>query len=56
LRSARGPLVMEVNASPGIEGIEHCTGIDLATLMIEYVEQQVGILQGCAARLHSDIY
>ncbi|MGL5758756.1 30S ribosomal protein S6--L-glutamate ligase [Plesiomonas sp.] len=55
LRSARGPLVMEVNASPGIEGIEHCTGIDLATLMIEYVEQQVGILQGCAARgvLHS---
>ncbi|MGL5007799.1 MAG: 30S ribosomal protein S6--L-glutamate ligase [Plesiomonas sp.] len=41
LRSARGPLVMEVNASPGIEGIERCTGIDLAKLMIEYVKQQV---------------
>lgn len=39
LRSARGPLVMEVNASPGLEGIENTTGIDIATLMIQWVER-----------------
>ncbi|STV76208.1 ribosomal protein S6 glutaminyl transferase [Klebsiella michiganensis] len=30
LRAARGPLVMEVNASPGLEGIETTTGVDIA--------------------------
>lgn len=40
LRANRGPLVMEVNASPGLEGIEKTSGIDIATLMIEWVEQQ----------------
>ncbi|SLM62955.1 MULTISPECIES: 30S ribosomal protein S6--L-glutamate ligase [Dickeya] len=39
LRSARGPLVMEVNASPGLEGIETTTGLDIAGMMIEYIEQ-----------------
>ncbi len=39
LRSARGPLVMEVNASPGLEGIETATGLDIAGMMIEYIEQ-----------------
>ncbi|ACT07229.1 alpha-L-glutamate ligase, RimK family [Dickeya chrysanthemi Ech1591] len=39
LRSARGPLVMEVNASPGLEGIETVTGLDIAGMMIEYIEQ-----------------
>lgn len=39
LRSDRGPLVMEVNASPGLEGIENTTGIDIATLMIQWVER-----------------
>lgn len=37
MRSARGPLVLEVNASPGF-GIEKVTGRDVATAMIEYVE------------------
>ncbi len=38
LRSARGPLVIEVNSSPGLEGIETSTGKDVATKIIEYVE------------------
>ncbi len=37
MRSARGPLVLEVNASPGF-GIEKLTGRDVATPIIEYVE------------------
>lgn len=39
LRSHEGPMVMEVNASPGLEGIERCTGKDIAALMIQYVEE-----------------
>jgi ribosomal protein S6--L-glutamate ligase len=38
LRSKRGPLVIEVNANPGIEGIEEVTGRDVAGKVIEYVE------------------
>lgn len=38
LRSARGPLVIEVNASPGLEGIEGATGKDVAGEIIEYLE------------------
>lgn len=40
LRAERGPLVMEVNASPGLEGIEGITGLDIAGLMIDYIEQR----------------
>ncbi|MFT7618037.1 MAG: ribosomal protein S6--L-glutamate ligase [Planctomycetota bacterium] len=39
LRSARGPLIMEVNSSPGLEGIEGRTGIDVAGLIIQYIEK-----------------
>ncbi|MBR9922484.1 MAG: RimK family alpha-L-glutamate ligase [Bacteroidetes bacterium] len=39
LRSKDGPLVIEVNASPGLEGIETTTGIDIAGKIIEYVER-----------------
>lgn len=38
LRSDRGPLVMEVNSSPGLEGIEKATGKDIAGLIIEFIE------------------
>jgi ribosomal protein S6--L-glutamate ligase len=41
LRSDRGPLVLEVNASPGLEGIEGATGLDVAGAMIDYVERRV---------------
>jgi ribosomal protein S6--L-glutamate ligase len=37
IRSKRGPLVLEVNASPGLEGIEASTGVDVAGAVIEYV-------------------
>jgi len=39
LRAHRGPLVMEVNASPGLEGIEKTTGIDIAGKMISWIER-----------------
>jgi ribosomal protein S6--L-glutamate ligase len=38
LRSSRGPLVLEVNSSPGLEGIEAATGVDVAGEIIEHVE------------------
>jgi ribosomal protein S6--L-glutamate ligase len=37
LRSRRGPLVLEVNSSPGLEGIEGATGLDVAGAIIDYV-------------------
>lgn len=40
LRSERGPLIMEVNSSPGLEGIEKATGIDIATKVIQYIEKE----------------
>lgn len=39
LRSARGPVVMEVNSSPGLQGIETATGKDVAGMMIEHIEK-----------------
>lgn len=39
LQSNRGPLVMEVNSSPGLQGIEGATKVDIAGKIIEYVER-----------------
>jgi ribosomal protein S6--L-glutamate ligase len=39
LQSARGPLILEVNSSPGLEGIENATGKDIASQIIKYVER-----------------
>jgi len=39
LRSERGPLVMEVNSSPGLEGIETATGRDVASMIVEFIEK-----------------
>ena len=41
LRSDQGPLILEVNASPGLEGIETTTGVDIAGKIIEYIERNV---------------
>lgn len=38
MRSNRGPLVLEVNSSPGLQGIETTTGIDVAGKIIEFIE------------------
>lgn len=39
LRSKQGPVVMEVNSSPGLEGIETATGVDVAGKIIEFIEK-----------------
>ena len=39
LRSNHGPVVMEVNSSPGLEGIENVTGKDVAGLIIQFIER-----------------
>jgi ribosomal protein S6--L-glutamate ligase len=39
LRSHHGPLVMEVNSSPGLEGIETTTGHDVGNIIIQYLEK-----------------
>ena len=41
LESKTGPQIMEVNSSPGLEGIENCTGLDVAGAVIEYIAAQV---------------
>lgn len=39
LRSNHGPVIMEVNSSPGLEGIENATGKDVAGMVIEFIEK-----------------
>ena len=39
LRAQRGPLVLEVNASPGLEGIDTTTGLNIAAMMIDWIGQ-----------------
>lgn len=39
LRSKHGPLVIEVNSSPGLEGIEKATNVDVADSIIQYIEK-----------------
>jgi ribosomal protein S6--L-glutamate ligase len=41
LQSERGPLILEVNSSPGLEGIEKATGINIAKEIVEYIEESV---------------
>jgi ribosomal protein S6--L-glutamate ligase len=40
LRSNRGPLVLEVNSSPGLEGIEAASGVDVAAAVIDYIARK----------------
>ena len=41
IRSNKGPLLLEVNSSPGLEGIERTTGIDIANAMIQAIERKL---------------
>jgi ribosomal protein S6--L-glutamate ligase len=50
LRSSRGPLVMEVNSSPGLRGIEEASGKDIAARIIEYVEENARPSQASSRR------
>jgi ribosomal protein S6--L-glutamate ligase len=40
IESEEGPMVMEVNSSPGLEGIEKTTGVQVADAIIEYLEKE----------------
>jgi ribosomal protein S6--L-glutamate ligase len=41
LETGEGPQIMEVNSSPGLEGIETATGVDVARAIVEYIEDRV---------------
>ena len=41
LQTKRGPMVLEVNSSPGLEGIEKATGVDIAGEIVEYIERSL---------------
>ncbi len=41
IRSNDGPKVLEVNSTPGLEGVEGTTGKDIASMMIEHIEKQI---------------
>jgi ribosomal protein S6--L-glutamate ligase len=41
LEGKEGPVIMEVNSSPGLEGVESATGVDVAGAVVEFAERQV---------------
>ena len=41
LQSKKGPMVLEVNSSPGLEGIEKATGVDIAGTIVEFLENSL---------------
>ncbi len=43
LESSSGPQVMEVNSSPGLEGIEGATGLDIAGAVVDYISERVNL-------------
>ncbi len=43
LQSSRGPLIIEVNSSPGLKGIEMATGVDIAGKIIQYIEKKASV-------------
>jgi ribosomal protein S6--L-glutamate ligase len=50
LRSNHGPVVMEVNSSPGLEGIEEASGKDVAGVIMQHLEKRVAEVAGRASR------
>jgi ribosomal protein S6--L-glutamate ligase len=45
LRSNHGPVIMEVNSSPGLQGIEATSGKDIADLIIQFIEKRIETLE-----------
>ena len=43
LQTHEGPMVLEVNASPGLEGIEGTTKVDIAGKIIQFLERNVAL-------------
>lgn len=50
IRSRRGPLALEVNASPGLEGVEQATGVDIAGCIIDHVAMAAAARSGPGQR------
>lgn len=46
IESEEGPMVMEVNSSPGLEGIQKTTGVDVAAAVVEHLEREVKPVAG----------
>jgi ribosomal protein S6--L-glutamate ligase len=53
IESAEGPMVMEVNSSPGLEGIEKATGVDVAETIIEQIERDLRSANAKSGRVAS---
>lgn len=51
LQSERGPLILEVNSSPGLEGIEKATGVDIAGKIIEHIEANRPKMRGVRSKV-----
>lgn len=51
LQSERGPLILEVNSSPGLEGIEKATDIDIAGKIIEHIEANRPKMKGVKSKV-----
>lgn len=51
LRSNHGPVVMEVNSSPGLEGIEQASGKDIAGMIIEFIEKRYQTLSASKSKI-----
>ncbi|MGR9015069.1 MAG: 30S ribosomal protein S6--L-glutamate ligase, partial [Gammaproteobacteria bacterium] len=45
LRSNHGPVIMEVNSSPGLQGIENASGKDIADLIIKFIEKRFATME-----------
>jgi ribosomal protein S6--L-glutamate ligase len=46
IESAEGPMIMEVNSSPGLDGIQNITGVDVAGTIIEHIERELASVRG----------
>jgi ribosomal protein S6--L-glutamate ligase len=55
IRSRRGPLLLEVNSSPGLEGVEAATGQDIASNMIRAIEKQLKSETDTAPQVEQDV-
>jgi len=53
IESSQGPMVMEVNSSPGLEGIERSTGVEVATAIIEQMERDLRAANAKSTRVVS---
>jgi len=53
LRSNHGPVIMEVNSSPGLKGIEEASGKDIATQLIQFIEKRFESMEHAKDKTHT---